>query len=119
MESLISKHDGKKNCQLQNLNKTQVHQETGIVDSTQKCQGNQDNSKEGILKTYSDKPEDNLEDNVDIDISENDIDKMIEEELSYYNLTDRSTKNIYRSIDCKTKELILSPKTLTFNMLCR
>ena len=114
MDSLISKHDGKKNCQLQNLHKTQVHQETGILDSTQKCQGNQDKSKEGILKTYSDKPEDNLKDNVDIDISENDIDKMIEEELSYYNLTDRSTKNIYRSIDCKTKELILSPKTLTF-----
>ena len=48
------------------------------------------------------------------EFSIDDIDKMIEEELSYYNLTDRSTKNIYRSIDCKTKELILSPKTLTF-----
>ena len=92
----------------------EVHQEIGIVDSTQKCQENQENSTKGKLKQYSDKTEYDLEDNVDIDISENDIDKMIEEELAYYNLTDMSTKNIDISIDCKTKELILSPKTLTF-----
>ena len=80
MDSLISKQDGnKKNCQIQNLNKIQVHQEMGIVDSTQKYQGNQDNSTKGILKTYSDKIEDALEDKVDIDISEYEIGTMIEE----------------------------------------